>query len=158
MTTSEPARVTDGVVMSHVGICVSDYERSLRFYTEGLGFELADGWPVGGRGFAALAEASTPMTCFTQIITRGATRLEIIGWTTPVPTGTPLTSRNHIGITHLSFYVDDIDAVAKHLVSLGATLLESTRLHIDQPTGTLDMVFLADPDGTRIELVQDTTR
>jgi catechol 2,3-dioxygenase-like lactoylglutathione lyase family enzyme len=149
--------VTDGLVMSHVGICVSDYERSLRFYLEGLGFELAEGWPVGS-SFAALAEVSPPMKGRTQIIRKGSTRLEIIGWSRPAVEGTPLSRRNQNGLTHLSFYVDDLDAVAKHLVSLGAALLEDTRLHIDQPAGTMDMVFLADPDGTRIELVQDTTK
>ena len=27
---------------SHIGICVSDLDRSLRFYCEGLGFEVAE--------------------------------------------------------------------------------------------------------------------
>ncbi|OHV41616.1 MULTISPECIES: VOC family protein [Pseudofrankia] len=149
--------VIDGAVFSHVGICVSDYEKSLRFYTEGLGFELAEGWPVGDV-FAPLAEVSPPMKARTQISRKGATRLEIIGWTTPAAGGTPLQRRNQNGLTHLSFYVDDLAAVAGHLVSLGATLPEDTRVHIDVPGGAMDMVFLADPDGTRIELVQDTTK
>jgi lactoylglutathione lyase len=149
--------VTDGAVFSHVGICVSDYERSLRFYTEGLGFELAEGWPVGNT-FAPLAEVEPPMKGSTQIIRKGSTRLEIIGWTTPAAGGTPLQRRNQNGLTHLSFYVDQLDEVTAHLVSLGATLLENTRVHIEVPSGTMDMVFLADPDGTRIELVQDATK
>ena len=34
--------VTDSY--SHLGVCVSDLDRSLRFYTEGLGFEEAESW------------------------------------------------------------------------------------------------------------------
>lgn len=156
-TAKDEVAVVDGITMSHVGVCVTDYERSVRFYTEGLGFELAEGWPVGN-GFAGLAEVSRPMRGRVQILSKGAARIEIIGWTTPAAEGTPLTSRNHVGLTHLSFYVEDIVAVETRLVGLGATVLEDTRLHIDTPEGTLDMVFLADPDGVRIELVQDTSR
>src|SRR5690606_24182745 len=35
------------VSVSHIGLCVSDLEASLRFYTEGLGFEVAEGFDVG---------------------------------------------------------------------------------------------------------------
>ena len=31
---------------SHLGLCVSDLARSLRFYCEGLGFELAEGYTL----------------------------------------------------------------------------------------------------------------
>jgi lactoylglutathione lyase len=38
----------NGVVRAvrHLGLCVSDFERSLRFYTEGLGFELAERFDI----------------------------------------------------------------------------------------------------------------
>jgi catechol 2,3-dioxygenase-like lactoylglutathione lyase family enzyme len=32
---------------SHFGICVSDLDRSLRFYTEALGFEKAESHDIG---------------------------------------------------------------------------------------------------------------
>ena len=44
-----------GTHLSHVGICVSDLERSIRFYCEGLGFEQAESFTVGDE-FAALME------------------------------------------------------------------------------------------------------
>ncbi len=40
------------VQISHVRLCVSDLERSLRFYSEGLGFEVQERIP-GDDGFAA---------------------------------------------------------------------------------------------------------
>ncbi|MEU9025835.1 VOC family protein [Actinomadura sp. NPDC048394] len=43
-----PDQTASGVVaVSHIGLCVSDFDRSLRFYTEGLGFEIAEGWDIG---------------------------------------------------------------------------------------------------------------
>ncbi len=33
------------VRISHVGLCVSDLEKSLRFYVDGLGFEVQENIP-----------------------------------------------------------------------------------------------------------------
>ena len=35
------------VRISHVGLCVSDLEKSLRFYVDGLGFEVQENVPCG---------------------------------------------------------------------------------------------------------------
>lgn len=56
--------------------------------------------------------------------------------------------RNQLGLTHLSFLVDDVDVAACRLVELGGEILPLTR----QRPG-IDLVFLADPDGTRVELM-----
>jgi len=145
------------ITVSHVGICVTDHERSVRFYKEGLGFETVEAFPCGSR-FAPLAELPPPTRSQVEILAKGGTRIEIIGWTTPAAHGKPSETRNQVGFTHLSLYVERLAEVEARLVSLGATVLEHTRVHLDLPDGTMDMVFLADPDGVRIELVQDTTR
>ena len=72
-------------------------------------------------------------------------------------TGHRQRTRNHLGLTHLSYEVTDLPTVEARLVSLGATVIEGTRTHVDRPTYQVDMVFLADPDGTRIELVEHHT-
>ncbi len=59
-----------------------------------------------------------------------------------------------MGLTHLSFWVDELDPLIDTLVSLGGTLLPETRLTM----GPLDLVFLADPDGTRVELMRRMTK
>ena len=43
--------------VSHVGICVSDMERSIRFYRDGLGFEVAEGYDLDDSVLPGLAEA-----------------------------------------------------------------------------------------------------
>ena len=44
-----------GPAFSHFGICVSDLERSLRFYCEALGFEKAESHVIGSE-FARLMD------------------------------------------------------------------------------------------------------
>ena len=141
------------LAVSHVGLCVSDLERSLRFYTEGLGFETAEGWDIRGP-LARLAEVDGDMLCRSQMIVKGPAKLELLGWTSPPAEGDALTRRNQIGFTHLSVHVEDLPSVAERLVALGGTLLESTRLRIPMPDGPMDVLFVADPDGVRVELIE----
>lgn len=136
---------------SHVGLCVSDLERSLRFYCEGLGCALAERYELDGSWVPGLAEAlevTPPAVIVSQMVTSGRLKIELLAWSSPKADGVPSARRNQLGLTHLSFYVDDVDRVAKRLVEFGATLLPDTR----QSPG-IDLVFLADPDGTRIELM-----
>lgn len=145
------------VRMSHAGLCVSDLETSLRFYTEGLGFEVAEGYDVGDE-VADTLEVPRGVQLRSQMIVKDGTKLELLGWTSPAVEGTPSSARNQLGLTHLSFEVEDLAAVEARLVALGARVIGSTRTHIDMGVATLDLLFLADPDGTRIELMETKAR
>jgi catechol 2,3-dioxygenase-like lactoylglutathione lyase family enzyme len=135
---------------SHIGLCVRNLERSLSFYCEGLGFERAESYPIDD-SFAAVLEVGGVIALTSQVIRRGDTTIELLGWELPEPAGTPSTSRQQLGFTHLSFYVDDLEATARQLVALGGELLANTRHTVP---GAIDLVFIADPDGARVELMQ----
>jgi lactoylglutathione lyase len=135
---------------SHIGLCVRNLERSLLFYCEGLGFERAEAYPIDD-SFAGALEVGGVIALTSQVIRRGDVTVELLGWELPEPAGSPSTSRQHLGFTHLSFYVDDLEQTAAQLVRLGGELLPSTRHSVP---GALDLVFLADPDGARVELMQ----
>jgi catechol 2,3-dioxygenase-like lactoylglutathione lyase family enzyme len=132
---------------SHVGICVSDLDRSLRFYCDGLGFEKAETYPIGSE-FAAALEVEGDLELTSQFIRRDGVAIELLYYASPGVLGEPSSRRNQLGITHLSFIVEDVDASAAKLVAAGATILEDTRTDLG-----IQIVFLADPDGTRIELM-----
>jgi lactoylglutathione lyase len=137
---------------SHVGLCVTDLDRSLRFYCEGLGFEAAERYELDSKeavGLDLALEVEGHVQVTSQFIRSGGMAIELLGYASPAPSGRPSPSRGLLGLTHLSFYVDDRDAAAAHLVSLGGTVLEETRT-----SPGIDLVFLTDPDGVRIELMQ----
>jgi predicted enzyme related to lactoylglutathione lyase len=61
---------------------------------------------------------------------------------------------NLLGFTHLAVWVDDIDVEIARLSALGAVVVESTRVVLDQPGMQARWVYCTDPDGTRLELIE----
>lgn len=136
---------------SHAGICVSDLDASIRFYCDGLGFELAERYDLTSDAMPGLdrsLEVEGPLTLASQMITSGGMKLELLHYAGRTPEGTPSTSRGLLGLTHLSFNVDKVDSAAARLVEFGGTILEHTR-----SDAGIVLLFLADPDGTRVELM-----
>jgi lactoylglutathione lyase len=139
--------------MSHVGLAVSDLQASLRFYTEGLGFEVGPRFEAGD-DVAPVSEVAAPARSTSQYMTKDGFRLELLGWEVPGVQGSPSTARNQLGLTHLCFEVDDVAYTEARLLSLGATQVPDARVVVERPPAKISIVILADPDGTRIELLQ----
>ena len=66
---------------------------------------------------------------------------------------------NQLGLTHFAIRVSGLDGVVEKLVSLGGRVLEETRIFNEDFQA--HVVYVTDPDGTRLELAdtpQDPTR
>jgi lactoylglutathione lyase len=135
---------------SHFGICVSDLGRSMRFYCEGIGFEKAETHEVTNIYERSL-EMSGHIVGTAQFIKKPGMTIELLHYDSPTAQGRPATQRNQLGLTHLSFTVDDVDAKAAELVQFGGAVLKDTRVGANEPSA-VQIIFLADPDGTRVEL------
>src|SRR6478672_1462367 len=99
---------------SHLGLCVGDLDRSLRFYCNGLGFTRAEGYDLDEQmldGLDRALEVSRPVKLRSQMITNGDLKIELLHYAAPAATGAPSASRGQIGFTHLSFFVGDVDQV-----------------------------------------------
>ncbi len=137
---------------SHVGVCVSDLDRSLRFWVDGLGFEAGERYDLESTLLPELhlaLEVDGPVAVTSQFVRHGSTAVELLAFAEPAPTGRPSASRGLLGLTHLAFHVEDLAGAIEHLVRHGGTLIESTRVDV----GT-NVAFLEDPDGVRIELME----
>jgi catechol 2,3-dioxygenase-like lactoylglutathione lyase family enzyme len=135
--------------VSHIGICVSDLERSLRFYRDGLGFSIGEAHAIGNE-FAEALEVPGQVDLTSQFIRIEGLSIELLHYRSPGSHGHPTQSRNQLGLTHLSFVVADLDAALRRLVECGGELLEATRTKQEG----IELLFVADPDGVRVELMQ----
>jgi glyoxylase I family protein len=115
---------------SHFGICVSDLDRSLRFYCEAFGFEKAESHDIGHE-FARLMEFPE-VVLTSQFIRKGATAIELLAFTEPTPFGDrERRAINQLGLTHLSFRVSDLETTAAKVVELGGSIVETSRTTIE---------------------------
>jgi lactoylglutathione lyase len=89
-----------------------------------------------------------------QFIRRGETAIELLAFRQPAPFGeAERRAVNRLGLTHLSFRVDDVEAVAGRIAELGGTVVEQTKTVFDFDGTALEFVYCTDPDGVRIELM-----
>jgi len=138
--------------MSHVGICVSDPERSTAFYRDGLGFSEARELAVEGEAAATLLRLSE-VKLRAVYLERDGVCIELLHYADPGVVGSSQPREmNRLGLTHLSLVVDDLDAALARLEDCGATTLQETR--IEDPGLRARAAFVTDPDGTLIELVE----
>lgn len=143
-----------GFILSHLGMCVSDMERSTRFYVDGLGFEPVIDYRVGPE-YGPLMEVDEPAVA-SQFLRRDGVSIELLQFLHPGHIGDGTRREmNRLGLTHLCLRVDDVEATARAIAAAGGTVVESTRTTLDLGPGlTTDFVYCTDPDGTRIELMR----
>lgn len=134
----------------HVGHCVTDLERSRRFYVELFGFEPLNQIELPDTPSDRLLRVSAPVGLRAAYLRKDGFTLELMEFRR---SGNPPAAErvvNEPGLTHLSFSVDDVDAVASRVEELGGEVLADTHI------GTA--VFLRDPDGQLIELFPNSSR
>lgn len=138
--------------MSHIGICVSDWKRSLHFYHDLLGFRFVHELRIAGEAVDTLLRLQGVDLRALYLEREGVT-IELLHYEAPGCEGDDKPrAMNCPGLTHLSLRVDDLDAALAELRRGGARVLDETR--VDNPELGARAVFVADPDGTLVELVQ----
>ena len=138
--------------MSHIGICVSDWKRSLAFYHDVLGFRYVSEMDIKGEPSETLLQLGD-VELHVVYLEREGVRIELLHYASPGHRGDGGTRpMNRLGLTHLSLRVEDLDDLLGELRQQGIDVLEDTRIDIEQARAKA--IFIADPDGTLIELVE----
>lgn len=146
--------------VDHINLVVSDLERSVRFYTEVLGFRktadvvMEGDWIeaiIGLKGVRGLVAFVEPPG--------GGPRFELLQYVTPPGAVLPANSRaNTQGLRHVAFRVDDIAAMAARLRAAGVTLFsEPVRVPagvVKFAAGDKTLLYFLDPDGVILELAE----
>lgn len=137
--TTPPTTVPTGLATGHVGLNVSDLDRSVAFYRRALGLDLAGEGRDGDQRWAYLAA-------------RG--RLLLTLWQQADGPYRP----GAAGLHHLAFQVDTIDevrAAEARLREAGAAFAHDGVVPHGEAADS-GGVFFHDPDGTRLEIYAPT--
>ena len=132
-------------VLNHTGICVTDLERSRRFYEELFGFLATRTIEIPDRPADRLLQIEAPLGMTALYMVKDGFTLELMSFARE---GNPPARKrpfNEPGLTHLSFSVDDIHETAARAADLGGEVLEETDVKA--------AIFIRDPDGQLIELL-----
>ena len=127
----------------HVGISVSDMERSLKWYKEVMGFEqiMKDFYapPLGAR--------------IVFIRGWGGFEIELFQYDAPkaIPADRlkPNSDLQTIGTKHAAFRVDDMPALKEHFVACGVDIAHEVTMDGEA------VMFVRDPDGVLLEFIQN---
>ena len=128
----------------HVGLCVSDLERSRRFYMEAFGFTYDRELKLPSAQIDALLRIEPKGDIHAVYLMLGAFTLELMGFDPPGALGAADRVFNQTGLTHLAIAVEDPVASAALCETLGGTIVSDI--------GRAAVV--RDPDGQLIELLQ----
>jgi catechol 2,3-dioxygenase-like lactoylglutathione lyase family enzyme len=145
-------RHPDGNRFTHVGLCVSDLERSIAFYCDVLGFvEVARRLNVTDADSANLLDFPE-MDAELVYLERDGIRIELLWYRVPdAEADGGRRPMNRVGLTHLAFRVGDLDDLCRRIEAGGGTVLPATTATFAQ--GNRGIMTL-DPDGTRVELIE----
>ena len=134
----------------HIGIVVSDMEKSLKFYRDLLGLKIKSLVNEEGEFLDNILAHKNVKNKVAKLVTeQGNALVELID------------SRSYgnkkdrdfftIGASHFAFTVDDLEKTYDYLVKNGVKFTAPPQ---QTPDGFAKVTFCEDPDGTPIELVQ----
>ena len=135
--------------MNHIGILVSNMERSIEFYRENFGMELSVLFSHDDQRIKAiqnLPEAAGRI----GVVFKDNVRLELFEYSTPKPAPKdPNYAVSDHGISHFGVEIEDIEGMVKRMKAAGV------RFHSEvQVFGNTKAAYGRDPDGNVFELLE----
>jgi len=135
----------DPAAFNHVGHCVTDVDRSRRFYEEALGFRYLYEFKAPDDTTASLLRVAPPVGLTATYLRLDGLILELLHFDRPNNPPRAARVMNEPGLTHLSVSVEDVPGALERVKALGGEVLEDTRSDF--------AVMIRDPDGQLIEVL-----
>jgi lactoylglutathione lyase len=135
-------------VFNHIGLCVSDRERSRRFYEGLLGFEFWWELELPDEGTEKLLQLEKPIGVRATYLIRDGLVLELLDYSKRDVIVGQQRDMDHVGLTHMSLSVSDLGEVLAMVEEFGGTVVKETV--------TEQFAMIRDPDGQLIELLPDS--
>lgn len=140
----------------HFGIQVRDIERSVRFYREALGFALYDRFTKSEPYVQRVVGHYPDVTLDIAMLRIPGTTVELEILEYRNVAGTPIDPDTaNPGTAHFCLWVDDLGALYDRCVAQGVAFVSPPETAVAGPIAGRRLVYMIDPDGIRIELVEN---
>lgn len=143
-------------LIHHVGLVVSDLDRSIYFYHDILGLQFANEptpWFEGPELSKGVGVEGASLRQVSLWVDDRST-LELIEYKNPPSRNGGPVVNNHIGAAHVCFKVKDIHAKKAELEAAGVTFYTEPNVVDEGPLAGWRWCYFSDPDGLALELVE----
>ncbi|AQX85051.1 VOC family protein [Elizabethkingia sp. HX WHF] len=140
---------------NHVGITVSNLEKSIAFYEALTGIKVSNIDEIGGERMAKTQGLEDTRIKYANLHLDNL-NIDILEYVLPAPEKTSY-QNNQISAMHLCFEVDDIDAAMERLKEIGIEP-EGEPIVFQEEDGLKSgfgtaVAYFRDPDGTNLEII-----
>jgi catechol 2,3-dioxygenase-like lactoylglutathione lyase family enzyme len=145
---------TTVTTLDHVSVTVSDLERSLVFYRDTLGLEEVERHRLEGETISRMAAKDGVVMQVVRLAAPQTPGILVDLQQYVQPAGSVSNAQlGDVGHSHFCFGIDDLDHALQELQKEGVEFV-SDPVVFQLDSGELKVVFLKDPDGYVLELVQ----
>jgi catechol 2,3-dioxygenase-like lactoylglutathione lyase family enzyme len=142
------------IAADHTGITVSDLEKSLAFWRDVLGFEFSHRTHQTG-GLAAQITGVAGAEISLAVVKAPGHKIELLQYHLPDDRKKVNDRRPcDLGFIHIALTVDDLDAVLERIAASGWHSAGEPQVLTSGPNAGKRVIYVHDPDGTTIELMQ----
>ena len=136
----------------HVGIMVSDMEKSLKFYRDLLGLKVKSLVDEEGEFLNNMLAHENVKNKVVKLSAASGNALVELFYSYSHPRNKRDIDFFTTGSSHFAFTVDNLDETYDYLIKNGVKFTTRPQL---SPDGLVKVTFCEDPDGTPIELVEE---
>jgi catechol 2,3-dioxygenase-like lactoylglutathione lyase family enzyme len=138
----------------HTGITVSNLERSLAFWRDVFGFELSHAAHQKGELAEEITGVEGAEIKLAVLKAPGGHKIELLEYLAPADRKRANLSPCDIGSVHVALLVENLDAVLAQIAAPGWKAAGKPQTLKTGPNAGKRVVYVRDPDGTTIELMQ----
>ncbi|PYL47168.1 MAG: glyoxalase/bleomycin resistance/dioxygenase family protein [Verrucomicrobia bacterium] len=146
------------VSTDHTGITVSNLERSLEFWRDVLGFEFSHSAHQKGDLAQEITGVDGAEIKLAVLKTPGGHKIELLQYLAPAERKRATLRPCDVGSVHVAMLVNDLDAVLAQIAASGWEAAGKPQTLNTGPNAGKRVVYVRDPDGTTIELMQPPER
>jgi catechol 2,3-dioxygenase-like lactoylglutathione lyase family enzyme len=139
--------------VNHTGITVANLERSLAFWQGILGFELSHRAHHTGDLASKVTGIAGAEICLAVLKAPGH-RIELLEYRAPADRKRVAVRPCDVGSVHVALAVENLDAVLSAMAAADWRAAGTPQTLKSGPNAGMRVVYVSDPDGTTIELMQ----